>query len=377
MTGQPHVAVVAVGDPESPRTWSGTTTGVLASLRELGVRAQAVDLSLPAPLERFLLVGASAATRNRYDAEAAALTAWARGKLARSRLDGDSLAGVIQIGTTFALPKDVRYVTLEDMTVRQAGVVHPVFSRMSQVGIERWERRRRAIYDRAQMCAATSHWVASSLVGEYGLSSERVAVVGLGANHLVQAVPSRRDWSSPRFLFVGIDWERKGGPLLLRAFARLRAQFPQASLDLVGGHPPVRAEGVTGHGMRSRAVAGDRALIAELFARATCLAMPSLVEPFGIVHIEAASAGVPSIGSAVGGARDVIDPPHGGLVVAPGDEDALLTAMRQLSEPQTARSMGVAARARALEYTWSKVSQRLLRALGVPVPDRRALAGFL
>jgi glycosyltransferase involved in cell wall biosynthesis len=283
----------------------------------------------------------------------------------------------VQVGTTFSLPATMRYVTLEDMTLEQARVVHPVFGQMSAPGIRTWERRRAVIYAGARICAAASHWAADSLLADYRLPAARVAVVGLGPNHARDAGEAKREWSSPRFLFVGIDWERKGGPLLLRAFSRLRELVPEATLDLVGGHPPVEQPGVTPHGMRSPSRAEDRKLMAELFARATCLVMPSSVEPFGIVHIEAAAAGVPSIGSSVGGPRDVIAPPHGGLVVDPGDEVGLLDALRRVSDPNTASQMGAAAQARARLYTWTQVAERLLRALGLESPERACLADYL
>jgi hypothetical protein len=370
----PKIALVSVGDPESSATWSGITAGILGGLGEIGVVTKAFDLGLPRAFERAVLLAAAAPTRNRYDAEGAALTARVRSLLARQRLARASLDGVIQIGTTFKLPRGVPYVTLEDMTLRQAAIGHPVFSRMSAPVIQSWERRRAEIYARATMCAVASRWAGESLCADYGLAPTRVSVVGFGANHGI-GVPDR-DWRSPRFLFVGIDWERKGGPLVLRAFSRLREVVPSATLDVVGGHPPLQEEGVTAHGVLSPARERDRELMAELFASATCFVMPSLIEPFGIVYVEAASAGIPSIASAVGGPRDVIGA-DAGIVVEPGDEEGLLEAMLSLSDPDTAKRMGAAARERSTLYTWRLVAERLLRALGVPAPDGRELADFL
>ncbi len=377
MARHPQVAVVSVGDPEASATWSGTTAGVLFALRELGAAAPAVNLELPPPIERAMLLAAGVAAGNRFDAESAPLTARIRSRLARRHLRDAHLDGAIQVGTTFSLPRGVPYATLEDMTLRQAQAVHPVFSRMSKRGIQAWEGRRTEIYDRARMCAVSSHWAADSLASDYGLERERIAVVGLGANYASVAGAPERAWQPPRFLFVGIDWERKGGPLLLRAFSRLRRICPDAILDVVGGHPRLDAPGVTPHGVRSRADARDRELITELFAHATCLVMPSLVEPFGIVHIEAAAAGIPSIGSSVGGARDLIAPPDGGLVVDPGDEEGLLQAMCRLSDPATAQEMGQAAGQRARLYTWPKVAERLLRVLSLQAQDGRELADLI
>jgi hypothetical protein len=371
---QPKVLLASVGDPRSPATWSGVTAGVCAGLRELAVTTRTLDLTLPGVLEQALLVAGAAPTRNRFDAEAAPTTVGARTLRARSRLQGVVLDGAIQTGTTFELPAGVPYVTLEDMTVRQGAAIHPVFSRMTRRTLEGWERRRAGIYSRARMCAAASHWTADSLRVDYGVPDERIAVVGFGANH--RAAPAQRDWSCPRFLFVGIDWERKGGPLLLRAFRRLREAHPQALLDVVGGHPPLSQEGVTAHGVLSQTQPREREQLERLFEQATCLVMPSQVEPFGIAYVEAGSAGVPSIGSSVGGPRDVIGH-DGGLVVDPGDEEQLLDAMSRLADPGTAQRMGAAARERSGLYTWTRVAERLLRALGLTAPDGRALAELL
>jgi glycosyltransferase involved in cell wall biosynthesis len=374
-TAPVRVAIAAVGDPTSPGTWSGVAAGVFGGLRELGVATSTLDLKLPRGLEQMLLVLGAAPTRNRFDAEGAALPVAVRTALARRRLIGAQLDGIVQIGSSFKLPPGVPYVTLEDMTVRQGRVIHPVFSRMSPRGITGWEARRKQIYGGARMCATASQWTAQSLLVDYGVPSDRVGVVGFGATHRADAV-DERGWEQPRFLFVGIDWERKGGPLLLRAFARLREQLPQATLDVVGGHPPIELAGVHAHGVLSQTHAGDRERILELFARCTCLVVPSHVEPFGIVYVEAGSAGMPSILTSEGGARDTIGA-DGGLVVEPGDEDGLLAAMLQISDPTVAQRMGEAARARAGLYTWRKVAERLLRALGLPSPDGGKLAELL
>jgi glycosyltransferase involved in cell wall biosynthesis len=371
---RPNIAVVGVGDPASPATWSGVTAGILAGLGDLDVAVHTIDLALPKGLEQLLLAVAAAPTLNRFDAEGAALTSRSRSLSAGRRLRGNAIDGVIQIGTTFSLPPGPRYVTLEDMTLRQGSSVHPVFSRMSPRAIASWERRRSAIYAGARMCTAASRWTAASLRHDYGLAPGRVAVVGFGANHRMR--PSERDWSVPRYLFVGIDWQRKGGPEVLRAFARVRERHPAATLDLIGGHPPLEQEGVSAHGVLSHARERDREIVAGLFARATCFVMPSLVEPFGIAYVEAGSAGVPSIGTSVGGPRDVIGS-DGGIVVEPGDEAGLLEAMLRLANPETSRRMGEVARGRSALYTWTKVAERLLRSLGADAPDGRVLADFL
>jgi glycosyltransferase involved in cell wall biosynthesis len=218
-----------------------------------------------------------------------------------------------------------------------------------------------ASYELALGCCVASDWAAASVMEDYGVPSAKVHVVGLGRNH--DPSPVERDWSVPRFLFVGRDWSRKGGPELLRAFGRLRERVPGATLDVVGEHPRLDLPGVRGHGPVGLDPAHGGERVEGLFEAATCCVMPSRFEPFGIVHVEAAAAGVPSIGTAVGGAGYAIGP-DGGLLVEPGDEGALLDAMVGLADPDTARRMGAAALERSARFTWSAVAGRVLDALG-------------
>lgn len=372
--GPLRVAVASIGDPRLPGTWSGTTAGVFHALSDLGVEVHGLNLALPPGLEQALLASGTLPTGNRFDAHGAALTMMVRRQLAQRQLKGLHLDGVIQMNTGFALPQGVPYVTLEDMTLHQGVEIHPVFGRMSERGVASWEMRRVDIYRRARKCTVASHWAADSLLDDYNLPPERVAVVGFGANH--HGSVEDRDWRSPRFLFVGIDWERKGGPFVLRAFARLRSAIPDATLDVVGGHPSLQEPGVNAHGVLSPASTHDRETLAALFARATCFVMPSLIEPFGIAYVEAASAGVPSIAGSVGGPTDIVGG-AGGILVEPSDEQGLFEAMLRLADPDTAQRMGLAAYARSTLYTWSKVAERLLRALGLRAPDGRDLAPYL
>jgi glycosyltransferase involved in cell wall biosynthesis len=290
----------------------------------------------------------------------------------RLRADGP-VDGAILLGAEQRLPRGMRYVVSADMTLLQARETHPVFSRLSDGTAKAFAERQRDVYRRAVALAPWSHWAARSLVADYGADPARVHVVGAGRNH--EVAPGERAWSPPRFLFLGREWERKGGPAVLEAFAAVRSAHPEARLDVVGGHPPLDAPGVTGHGPLGFDVPEQARRVQGLFATATCFVMPSAVEPLGIVYAEAAAAGVPSIGTTVGGAGTVIG--DGGRLVAPGDLAALEAAMLELCDPQTARRLGEAAGERAAAFTWDAVAGRMLRALAPPGVDLDELPAFL
>ena len=359
-----RIALAATGDPLGAGTWSGTPAGVARGLRAHGAEVDGGRRHAAGGVRHVALALAAARRRSRVDAWYTPGLHALRSRVAARRLG--AVDGAVLMGAEFGLPAGTRYVTLSDLTLVQARATHPVFSRLSQAVFRAWDRRQREVYERAVACCTASHWTAASLREDYGLPAEKVRVVGLGPNH--EAAPGDADaerWATPRFLFVGREWERKHGPSVLGAFASLRLERPDARLDLVGGHPPVRGEGVTGHGALGLDVPEEAARVRALFAQATCFVMPSEVEPFGLAYIEAAAAGAPSIATSVGGAGTIVAEGTG-LLVPPGDGPALLAAMRTLADGDVARRMGAAARERSRLFTWERVGARLLAALGLP-----------
>ena len=383
------------GDPFDPASWSGTPAGLAAALRAqghdvVGLSARSgerVDagvqraLAVPRMIPRLpaVLRGQPVSEAVDHAKSAARIGAEYRAlgslRMARGLSRAGHLDAVLRLGTSFEV-RHPRVVTFEDLTVRQAVDVGELeWGRVGR-GTHRMRlRAQRRAFQAAVACCTATPWGARSVVQDYGVDPEKVFAVGLGANH-GGPVPERegKDWSVPRFLFVGKAWEDKNGPTLLAAFRELRRRVPRARLDLVGNHPPVELPGVTGHGFLRTAEPGPRRRLAELYARATCLVVPTRFEPAGIVHVEAAAAGVPSIGSALGGAADMIGP--AGLTVVPGDVADLVAAMHRMSDPGTARRMGEAGRERAGLFTWDLVAHRMLQAAGLEPRDDAAWDGL-
>ncbi|HXR28379.1 MAG TPA: lysylphosphatidylglycerol synthase domain-containing protein [Solirubrobacteraceae bacterium] len=179
-----------------------------------------------------------------------------------------------------------------------------------------------------------------------------------------------------RILFIGQAVERKGLPVLLRAFEALRDQIP-ATLTLVGASAPEVAHmmlddrGVSALGK----VSEERKLAA--LARADVVCAPSLHgESFGMVLTEAFAAGAAVVASDIPGYRDVLRDGVDGLLVPPGDALALAEALRRLALERPLRErMARAASERAERFAWPRVADEVLhcyeQALRVGVPATR------
>ncbi len=106
--------------------------------------------------------------------------------------------------------------------------------------------------------------------------------------------------------------------------------------------------------------------IGDVYAAADVLALPSHMEGFGLVYIEAAFHGVPSIGTNVGGVPDAIADGETGLLVPPGDPDALAAAIARVrDDPALRLRLGEAARTRAYaEFTEERMAKRYAAVFG-------------
>jgi phosphatidyl-myo-inositol alpha-mannosyltransferase len=164
-----------------------------------------------------------------------------------------------------------------------------------------------------------------------------------------------------RILFVGQAVERKGLPILLRAFEALRDQIP-ATLTLVGAsRDEVAHMMLDDRGVHALGKVSEERKLAEL-ARAEVVCAPSLGgESFGMVLTEAFAAATPVLASDIPGYRDVLRHGHDGLLVPPGDALALAEALRLLAlDPSLRARMAASARERAERFAWPHVTTEVL-----------------
>ncbi len=188
-----------------------------------------------------------------------------------------------------------------------------------------WISCEKTIYDHADMVFTRSSNITRSLIDQYGLSPDKVACIYVGPNMPVSDINlQKKDYSSKNILFVGLDWERKGGPVLIEAFDKVREDHQNARLTIVGSqvvssNPAIQSIG--------------RVPVEELhryYEEATIFCMPSFVEPFGVVFVEAMAYARPIVATTIGAIPDMVQEGKNGFLVEPGDSEALAIVLNKL-----------------------------------------------
>lgn len=249
---------------------------------------------------------------------------------------------------------------------------HPPAAPLGPVALRRWIAYERDVYRAAARLFPMSRWVGRSLVEDYGVDPGRIIVAGAGANNVAGDLVGRT-WDRRVALFVGLDWRRKGGDVLLRAWPVVRAAVPGAELWVVGtrGTEDPGAEGVRWLGRIA-----DRARLTELYREASVFVLPSRYDPFPHVLREALGEGLPCVATRVGAVDEIVRDGDDAVVVEPEDADALAAALTALlSDPGRAEAMGRAGHRRmAAEVTWDAVADRIAPELVAAVAEGQPAA---
>jgi glycosyltransferase involved in cell wall biosynthesis len=205
----------------------------------------------------------------------------------------------------------------------------------------------------ARQLVSWSSWAKAGLVDYYGVDSSHVRVIppGVVCDRWVTPVPgavTRGADDVVRILFVGADFERKGGDVLLTAFEQLRSDHgPRVELHLVTKAPVEPAPGVWRYGD----MAPNSADLKALYHRCDIFCLPTRADCLPMVLAEAGATGLPLVSTFVGAIPEIVRDLQTGLVVPPDDATALLDALSALVvDSQRRRRLGDAARALVLEH---------------------------
>jgi alpha-maltose-1-phosphate synthase len=364
-----RIAFVCEGDAERD-AFSGTARSMVIELRRLGHAVRPINVRPPRPM----LLGNAALSysfdrarwraRFRYGRAAFFL----RSLLARRGLEraGNEADVILQIGATFAPPgkSKLPYALYCDwnmaLSMQHRDSAQSATSGLSVDEMRRLNEQQRAVYRDAAVIFTISERLRRSFIEDYDLRPDRLVTAYPGANVDLSSVPPRAlgrpAGRPPTVLFIGNEFERKGGDALVRAFRAVRARIADARLMIVGPTDvKVDEPGVDMVGRLRKDIPEQGARLLRAFVEADVFCLPSRLDPFPNVVREAMFFGLPCVTTDIFAFSEMVVNGESGFTVGVDDEAALSARLVQLLEDDALRHrMGRAGKARAQElFTWA------------------------
>ena len=313
-----RVAFVTNYDLSDMSAWSGSMYGMHRALRKSGVDLQTID-ALTDPFGIFFKakrVIKNAVFKKNYLRDREPVTLRWYAKQVKDRLNQINSDVVLSAGTIpiAYLRTNKPVVFWADATFDGMINFYPEFTNLCDETIRNGRRMEQAALSHCRLAIYSSEWAAKTARDNYEVDEGKIKVVPYGANipDRLSADEIRCIIGSPasricKLLFVGVDWERKGGDRALAVASILNQKGLRAELHVVGCDPPSPLpDYVKTYGYLSKSNREDASLLTMLYRRSDFFILPSRAECAAVSVAEANSFGLPALTTDVGGMKTVV-----------------------------------------------------------------------
>ena len=211
------------------------------------------------------------------------------------------------------------------------------------------------MYEDADMIFTCGSLVTYSLLNQYSIPKEKALTVFAGSNVEDRFIENIGKYASKNILFVGVDWERKGGPVLLKVFEKVLAKHRDATLTIVGCAP----ENIE---LPNCKIVGkvNADELAKYYNEAAVFCLPTLREPFGIVFVEAMHYKLPILANNTGSIPDMVINDFNGFLIDNDVESYSNEICKLFDDPENGRKLGENGfRHAQSKFTWDLVGKTM------------------
>ena len=370
MVRQHRLVGVAFGDPLDMRTFSGLSHHLFANMAEQGLLAGVVSSGdvrwwdvLTGRLDLAALYSPGRRLLSRSWLWHPSTIRTLSRRIERRLQAFPDATSVLQVGTHVVVQRPgLVHACLTDLTVTQAfATTRFGMNHLSRRQMEHARLAQKMVFDSCQVIFVLSEWAGHSIVEDLDQDPSKVIAVGAGAN-MDPLPPAPGKYSSQNVLFVGYEWEAKGGPLLVKAFEIVCRVLPNATLTIVGCTPTIQHPRIGLAGSLRKDVPAEYASLKSLFQKATCFCLLPEFDPFPNVLLEAQATGTPVVTLDRGSRREAVRDGVTGVLVQQAEPEAVARALISiLQSPTQAEAMGANARMLVAErFTWPVVVGNIL-----------------
>lgn len=232
---------------------------------------------------------------------------------------------------------------------------------MSHKYMEKRYWAQKKFYQEAKGIFTMGQWLADYLIEVEKIPAFKVHKVGAGINIDINQIDSSKKEGN-KILFVGRDFKRKGGELVINAFRILKKINPKAQLYVAGpSQNPVKDE-LEGYHFLGDV---DREQLVQYYNMCDVFCMPSYFEAYGIVFGEALCFGLPCIVRNAFAMKEFITDGENGYLIGKDDVDDLADKMHRLLGDESIRRHVISKREWYVnEYSWMNTIKKIVDVIG-------------
>ncbi len=319
--------------------WSGTGYHIAQALA-----SQSIDLNYVGPLEDSKLFKAIRKLKRHYyqflhhknyqkNPDPPTLKNYARQVEQKLSTHKDEIVFSATVDPVAYLECDRPMAFWADATFAGIADFYPQYSNLHPDVIHDWHRMERSALERCQLAIYSSDWAAKSAIEFYDADPDKVKVVPFGANikseldlaQIKDAIEARPS-DVCKLLFIGVEWQRKGGDVAYAVAKQLNESGLKTELTVVGCQPEINHQPIPDFvkplGFIKKSTAAGKERLNRLILESHFLILPSIADCTPMVFSEANSLGVPCLSTNVGGIPSIIHDGENGKLFAPNDNPA-------------------------------------------------------
>ncbi len=368
------IAYVSTSDPFDVHAWSGTVMHTYQALQNAGFEMSAIGnladtYQLRAKLKKAFYAGILSKKYLR-DREPTLLQNYAR--QAEQRLTNSDCDMVFSPGyaPVAYMKTDKPVVFWADGSFAGLHNYYSAFSNLCDESIRNGHALEQMALSKCRLAIYSSEWAANSAIEHYDVDPAKVKVVPFGANIScnrsvddIETITRQKNFDVCRLLFLGVEWQRKGGDVALEVAKRLNKRGLKTELHIVGCEPDVAVpDFVIRHGFISKRTDAGRAAIDKLLSESHFLILPTRAECFGIALAEASSFGLPSVTTDTGGIPTAVrNGKNGQMFAVDADPDQHCDYIQGLmASPEAYRQLAVSSfNEYSTRLNWPSVGKQL------------------
>jgi glycosyltransferase involved in cell wall biosynthesis len=210
-----------------------------------------------------------------------------------------------------------------------AGLVnlHFDYKNLNKRSIINGNKLEQSAYDRSSLILFSSDWAAKTAIENYIVDKNKIRIIPFGANiktdfsyDEMKRIIRTKKMDVIKILFVGVNWYRKGGDILIQSVKELIKSGYKIELNVIGTNPKLNDEDLKFtkiHGFLRKWIPQENKKIIDLYTSSHIFIMPTKAEAYGIVFCEANAFGLPAIGPSIGGVPTIIKDGINGYLLKP------------------------------------------------------------